>query len=219
MDWISVGYCVGLGVLVVVLNRVWDNALKRIQEKDAEEKMRNMKTNNDKVMNGEENDSIPEVERDNLPGTVDPETKQLLVDTLEKLKLEAKVDEDFKEFVMTDFQGEHFRIKIENKKFIEVQDLHWYEAPLDDLDNLLTIQKAMNWINMTTTCRMVYTIDNDDNMVNLHTQAALLWIPEIPDIDQYLEATLRYMLQVKNIFYSTMEKIRRAQYESENAKR
>ena len=180
---------------------------------------KHVKPNNDNVMNEEEYDDIPEVERDNIPETVDPETKQLLVDTLEKLKLEAKVDEDFKEFVMTDFQGEHFRIKIENKKFIEVQDLHWYEAPLDNLDNLLIIHKAMNWINMTTSCRMVYTIDDDENKVNLHTQTTLLWIPEIPEIDQYLEATLRYMLQVKSIFYSTMEKIRRAQYESEDAKK
>ena len=178
---------------------------------------KHVKPNNDKVMNEQEHDSILEVERDNIPETVDPKTKQLLVDTLEKLKLEAKVDEDFKEFVMTDFQGEHFRIKIENKKFIEVQDLHWYEAPLDNLDNLLIIQKAMNWINMTTSCRMVYTIDDDENKVNLHTQTTLLWIPEIPDIDQYLEATLRYMLQVKNIFYSTVEKIRRAKHENENA--
>ena len=178
---------------------------------------KHVKPNNDKVMNEQEHDSIPEVERDNIPETVDPKTKQLLVDTLEKLKLEAKVDEDFKEFVMTDFQGEHFRIKIENKKFIEVQDLHWYEAPLDNLDNLLIIHKAMNWINMTTSCRMVYTIDDDENKVNLHTQTTLLWIPEIPEIDQYLEATLRYMLQVKSIFYSSMEKIRQAQYESENA--
>ena len=143
---------------------------------------KHVKPNNDKVMNEQEHDSIPEVERDNIPETVDPKTKQLLVDTLEKLKLEAKVDEDFKEFVMTDFQGEHFRIKIENKKFIEVQDLHWYEAPLDNLDNLLIIHKAMNWINMTTSCRMVYTIDDDENKVNLHTQTTLLWIPEIPEI-------------------------------------
>lgn len=178
---------------------------------------KHVKPNNDQVMNKEEYDDIPEVERDNIPEAVDPETKQLLVDTLKKLNLEVKLDEDYTEYVMTDYQGEHFRIKIENKKFIEVQDLHWYEAPVDDLDNFLVVQKAMNWINMITTCRMVYTIDNDDNMVNLHTQAALLWIPEIPDIDQYLEATLRYMLQVKSIFYSTMEKIRRAQYESENA--
>lgn len=178
---------------------------------------KHVKSKKDKVMNEDVYDDIPEVERDNIPEAVDPETKQLLVDTLEKLKLEAKVDEDFKEFVMTDFQGEHFRIKIENKKFIEVQDLHWYEALLDNLDNLLIIHKAMNWINMTTSCRMVYTIDDDENKVNLHTQTTLLWIPEIPEIDQYLEATLRYMLQVKSIFYSTMEKIRQAQYESENA--
>lgn len=211
MDWLEVGYYVFLVIAVVLINRAWDNAIKRKQEKDVEEKIRKMEANKQDAK-----EKSPEMQGE-VPVSSESGTMILLTETMKQLNLEVVFDEEDKDAVRTIFQGEHLIIRIENSKFIEVRDLFWYEAPLDDLDNLSIIQKTINWCNLNTTCRMIYSRNDEEKTINLHTLVSMLWIPEIPDLDQYLGATLTYMLQVKGVFYSTMERIRREQYENVNA--
>jgi hypothetical protein len=210
MDWLEVGYYVFLVIAVVLINRAWDNAIKRKQEKDVEEKIRKMETNKQDAK-----EKSPEMQGE-VPVSSESGTMVLLTETMKQLNLEVVFDEEDKDAVRTIFQGEHLIIRIENNKFIEVRDLFWYEAPLDDLDNLSIIQKTLNWCNLNTTCRMIYSRNDEEKTINIHTLVTLLWIPEIPDLDQYLGATLMYMLQVKGVFYSTMERIRREVYERIN---
>ena len=210
MDWLEVGYYVFLVIAVVLINRAWDNAIKRKQEKDVEEKIRKMEANKQDAK-----EKSPEMQGE-VPVSSESGTMVLLTETMKQLNLEVVFDEEDKDAVRTIFQGEHLIIRIENNKFIEVRDLFWYEAPLDDLDNLSIIQKTLNWCNLNTTCRMIYSRNDEEKTINIHTLVTLLWIPEIPDLDQYLGATLMYMLQVKGVFYSTMERIRREVYERIN---
>ena len=210
MDWLEVGYYVFLVIAVVLINRAWDNAIKRKQEKDVEEKIRKMEANKQNA-----NEKSPEMHGE-VPVSSESGTMVLLTETMKQLNLDVVFDKEDKDAVRTIFQGEHLIIRIENSKFIEVRDLFWYEAPLDDLDNLSIIQKTINWCNLNTTCRMIYSRNDEEKTINLHTLVSMLWIPEIPDLDQYLGATLTYMLQVKGAFYSTMERIRREVYEKEN---
>jgi len=188
MDWIEIGYYVLLVTAVVVINRLWDNAINKQNEKKmAEENIHNINA------------------EDQAPS--DPKTMLLLTETLKQLNLKVDFDTEDKDVVRTDYQGEHFIIKVENNKFIEVRDLFWYEAPLDDLDNLSIIYKVTNWCNLNTSCRMIYSLNEKENTINIHTLTTLLWIPEIPEIEQYLEATLAYMLKVKHIFYTATKGI------------
>lgn len=202
MDWLEVVYFFGLVIVVVVVQRLWDNVIEKNKRKKAEEEIKKLKT---KDMKNEKNEDTKV--------STEPEVMLLLTQTLREMKLDIRHDEEDGDFVMTTFQGEYFRIKVENEKFIEVQDLFWYEAPVEDLDNLSMIQKTINLINTTNTfCRMIYSIDEEEKKINLHTLTSLLWIPEIPDLDQYLGSTMTYMLRIKMAFYSRMEILRREQF-------
>ena len=125
MDWIELGYYFLLVTVVVVINRLWDNAINKKNEKKMAEG--NMHKNNAK---------------DQAPS--ESKTMLLLTETLKQLNLKVDFDTEEKDVVRTDYQGEHFIIKGGNNKFIEIQDLFWYEAPLDDLDNLSIIYKVTN---------------------------------------------------------------------------
>lgn len=95
--------------------------------------------------------------------------------------------------------------------FIEIQDPFWYKAPLEDIDNLSVIHKAINNCNMFGMCKIVYT-HQEDKTINLHTLVQITFIPEIPDIDKYLGSMMIYMLEYKKMFYNEMEDIRKKQY-------
>ena len=144
-----------------------------------------------------------------------PTTRELLFTVLRNLKLEYKSDPD--EDIMFTYQGEHFEIWAQDEsKFIEIRYLWWFDAPLDDIDNLSIIHKAVNECNIYGKDRIVYNYLTDENTINLHTFSYFLWIPQIPEIEKYFKCMLEDAMKSQRLFFQTMEKIRREQYANAN---
>ncbi|MDE5740782.1 MAG: hypothetical protein K2H92_10840 [Bacteroidaceae bacterium] len=138
-------------------------------------------------------------------------TRTLLQVALHKLNLHYEFDSD-QNFVVR-YQGEYFRIMADDdSKYLDIQDLFWYSAPLDDIDNLSILYKAVNECNIYNMARMVYTYDRAENELNLHTLCKTLFMNQIPHPEAYLETLFENMLQIHHFFFHQMEKLRREEF-------
>lgn len=141
-----------------------------------------------------------------------PTTRSLLFSALEKLNLDYELDEDGD--INFKYQGENLQILADDgKKYILIRDLWWYSAPLDDIENLAILHRAVNECNYENAFAIIaYTQDTRDNTINLHTFRTMLWIPEIPDTEQYFLSSLDHLLHMHQRFYGKMESIRREKH-------
>lgn len=139
-------------------------------------------------------------------------TRMLLQVTLHKLNLQYDFD-DTQSFRVT-YQGEHFRILADDENgWIQIQDCGWYEASLDDIDNLALLHRGVNECNMRDLNKIVYTYNKIEKEVWLHTLRDLLWIPQIPSLEIYLQSTFNSMLRSHQLFFRMMEELRKEEFE------
>lgn len=145
-----------------------------------------------------------------------PTTRSLLFSTLDKLNLNYELDDDGD--INFKYHGESIQILADDdKKYIVIRDLWWYSAPLDDIDNLAILHRAVNECNIADVLNVItYSQDMNDHTINLHTFRGLHWIPEIPDVEQYFKTALDHILYMHHLFYEKMENIRREKYVEAN---
>lgn len=142
-------------------------------------------------------------------------TRTLLQVVLHKLNLQYEFD-DSQNFIVK-YQGETFRVIAEDESaYLYIQDLHWYDAPLDDIDNLSLVYKAVNECNMRDMVRLVYTIDGAENELSLHVLYDILWLSQIPNMESYLQASFDKMLRAHLLFFRQMEELRREEFGRSN---
>ncbi|MBR1668171.1 MAG: hypothetical protein IJ693_07820 [Bacteroidaceae bacterium] len=140
------------------------------------------------------------------------DTRTLLQVTLRELNLPYEFDEE-QNFIVT-YQGETFRILANNDSaYIHIQDLWWYDASLTDIDNLSLVHRAVNDCNIRDTNRIVYTYNREEQRIGIHTLCDILWISQIPNAEQYLQATMNSMLRSHHMFFRLMEDLRREEHE------
>lgn len=138
-------------------------------------------------------------------------SRTLLQVALHNLNLQYDFDDTQKFCVI--YQGEKFRIFADDEnRWIQIQDCGWYEASLDDIDNLALLHRAVNECNIRDGNKIVFTYNKIEKEIWLHTLCDLLWIPQIPDIEIYLQTTFNSMLQSHQFFFQMMEKLRREEY-------
>ena len=188
---VLLGFAMLLGVALYIRGRK-----KRRQEKKEKEKMEQDKRwhNNIKV-------TKPEIE-----------SRALLQQTLAKLSLKYDFDED-QNFIV-EYQGEKLRVIAENdSKTMHVHDGWWYDAPLDDIDNLSMLYKAVNEHNMSSSyTRIIYTAHQETQKIYLHILCDILWTSSISDIEEYLQAVFEAILRSHHLFYQKMEELRRKDF-------
>lgn len=143
-------------------------------------------------------------------------TRDHLFSVLRKLNLDYKLNEDGD--IIFQYQGENLQILAsDDRKYILIRDLWWYSAPLDDIENLAILHRAVNECNFENASSILaYTQDTDENTINIHTFRTMFWIPEIPEIEVYFRATLDGVLHMHHRFYDKMESIRREKHVEAN---
>lgn len=138
-------------------------------------------------------------------------TRTSLMVALRKLNLQYEFDEG--QNLIATYQGERFRIIADNESiWIQIQDCWWYRESLDDIDNLALLHRAVNECNIRDANKMVYTYNKEEHEVGIHTLRDLLWLPQIPDSDQYLQAAFDTMLRSHHYFFRMMEELRKEEY-------
>lgn len=176
-------------------------------EKDEAVEMPDEKTGSEEIIEG--NMEQMDIQ---LP---DSTTRTLLMVALRKLNLQYEFDDD-QNFIVV-YQGERFRIVADNESiWIQIQDCWWYRESLDDIDNLALLHRAVNECNIRDVNKIVYTYDNIEKEVGLHILRDLLWMPQIPTPEQYLQTTFDTMFRSHHFFFRMMEELRKDEYGRHN---
>lgn len=204
-----------LGGLFVLLVIIWlifwgSNSIGKLVKLLKTKK--NMKKEQMKTDKTEEEENV-EIPINN--GTSELSTRTLLQLALHRLNLQYEFDAE-QNFIVR-YQGETFRIVAEDENvYLQIQDLRWYDAPLDDIDNLSLLYKAVNECNMRNMVRLVYTYDRAENELSLHALYDILWMSQIPDIEALLVASFEKMLRAHHLFFQVMEELRREEFGRNN---
>ena len=140
-------------------------------------------------------------------------SRELLAFALKKLGCNCDPSEGEGEFHTT-FQGEHFRIFCsDDYRFIDIQDLAWYDAPLHDINNMSLMRRAINDCNVSAQATIVYSIYDDEDQIVLHSLKEAYWSAEIDQVDAYLGSLFNRLLQSHHRFFNRMETLRQQEYD------
>lgn len=126
-----------------------------------------------------------------------PHTKDLCIELLKQLNCEVTTSKENENRLYFQYQGEHFIIDATNESFfIDIWDPRWYIVPLDDLEQMSNVRKAINTINSWCGTTIFYTIKEEQKFV-LHSKRQCILPKELPNVKEYLMALLNDFFTVK----------------------
>lgn len=140
----------------------------------------------------------------------DSDTVNLVYEVLRKIGCEPAEEKQIGDeyYVYFNYQGETFLIIAKrDTKWINVYDLWWYSlSSYKDIEEFSILRKLINEENKNGSYIVFYTINNENEQIDVHTKKNVLFIPQIPDIDQYLISVLQYSFETKLNIFIELEK-------------
>ena len=107
------------------------------------------------------------------------------------------------------YQGEKFVVDASNdNRYIHIWDTYWEHVELYDIDEFARIKKAINLSNLNCATTTVYTIDEAGSNVDVHCKAVILFIPQIPEIENYLRGELNDFFRAHQFINGEMAKMK-----------
>ena len=127
-----------------------------------------------------------------------PHTKDLCIELLKQLNCKAAVAEEDENRLCFQYQGELFVIDTSNESFfIDIWDPRWYIVPLDDLEQMSNVRKAINTINNYSGTTIVYCIEEEEQKFVLHSKRQCILPKDLPNVKEHLSALLNDFFTVK----------------------
>ena len=140
----------------------------------------------------------------------DSDTVNLVYEVLRKIGCEPAEEKQIGDeyYVYFNYQGETFLIIAKrDTKWINVYDLWWYSlSSYKDIEEFSILRKLINEENKNGSYIVFYTINDENEQIDVHTKKNVLFIPQIPDIDQYLISVLQYFFETKRNIFIELEK-------------
>lgn len=134
-------------------------------------------------------------------------TRNLVFDTLSKMGCQYTIGDD--DSIAFTFQGERFVIYASDDcLMIDIWDYLWEAYELYDIDGLSHLKRAINEANARAAVTTVYTISESKSSVEVHCHQKLLFIPQIPSIEDYLQAMLANFFRVHHFIAAELEKVK-----------
>ena len=142
-------------------------------------------------------------------------TRDLFLETLTKIGCQYVIEEDEnveEGDIRFGYQGEYFVVRASNKThYIQIYDTHWGHVELYDIDDFARLKKAINESNIRNSVTTIYTIDEAGSNVDVHCKSVILFVPEIPNIADYLRLELSEYFRVHETINLEMAKQREAE--------
>jgi hypothetical protein len=119
-------------------------------------------------------------------------TKDLLLETLTKIGCQYELGEgEDTDRIYFAFQGENFvAIANNEEKYVIIWDPCWWQVELYDIDEFSRLRKAINTSNLNCSVTTIFTIDEAAKHVDVHCKTTTVFIPEIPENEDYLRVIL-----------------------------
>lgn len=137
-------------------------------------------------------------------------TRDLFLETLTKIGCQYELpEEEGDNRIFFAYQGEHFFVIATNEaKLIQIYDTHWGHVELYNIDEFARLKRAINDSNLNNNVTTVYTIDEAGSNVNVHSRYSILFVPQIPDIEDYLRWALNEFFRVHQHVGNELVKLR-----------
>ena len=137
-------------------------------------------------------------------------TRDIFLETLTKIGCQYELaEEEGDNRIFFAYQGEHFFVIATNKmQCIHIYDTHWEHVELYDIDEFARLKKAINNSNLKNSVTTVYTIDEAGSNVDVHCKFCMLFVPQIPDIENYLRWALNEFFRAHQHVGNEMAKLR-----------
>lgn len=134
--------------------------------------------------------------------------RDLFLETLTKIGCQYDLTEDGDDIYFA-YQGEHFLVNASNKRrAIYIYDIKWGQVELYDIEEVSRLRKAINKANLETTVTTLYTIDESENSMSVHCKTCILFVPQIPDIENYLSWVLSEFFDAHQCVGAEMARLR-----------
>lgn len=148
-----------------------------------------------------------DVETENVNmGLQQLKTKELVIDTLKKIGCKPEEDEDGS--LRFDYQEGYFVISYSDTSYsIRVDLPFWYDFPTYDIDQFSRMQKAVNEANTRKIYKVFYAVNKEMETVYLHSTIDLLFVPQIPRLDDYLREAFRVLFKSRYFVYNEIKEI------------
>lgn len=111
----------------------------------------------------------------------------------------------------TMYQGEYFIMRADDDDWQAMAyDVRWLTVPLDDIDALADVRRAVNECNTNyLNATLCYTIDEEDQVMAVHTKFDILLIGTIPDYRAYLNSRFEAAFLQRREFHKEMAALRK----------
>ena len=193
--------------IIVKLSNWWDN------RKEEKERQRMITMNQDAAARQIMNNTF---ERSKNVMEQTKGTRDLFLETLSKIgcQYELVEGEEDSDKIYFAYQGENFTASASNDGwYVHLWDTHWGHVELYDINEFARLKKTINLSNLNCATMTVYTIDEAGSNVDVHCKSVIPFIPQIPELENYLRSELNDFFRAHQLVGNEMVK----QREVENA--
>ena len=140
-------------------------------------------------------------------------TRDLFLETLTKIGCQYEfAEEEGDDRIFFAYQGEHFFVNATNEGwYIHIYDTHWGHVELYDIEEFARLKKAINGSNLSNSVMTVYTIDEAGSNVDVHCKSTILFVPQIPHIEDYLRLELNEFFRAHQYVGNEMARLRESE--------
>lgn len=134
--------------------------------------------------------------------------RDCFLETLKKLGCQYEIDEEDGRIQFA-FQGENFVADATNEGcYVHLWDTFWGQVELYDIDEFTRLRKAINTSNINSATTTVYSINEAGSSVDVHSKKSILFLPQIPQVENYLRSELGDFFRAHQIVGYEMAKMR-----------
>ncbi len=136
-------------------------------------------------------------------------TRDLFLDTLTKIGCQYQLGEGNDTRIFFAYQGEHFLAYTTNDlRYVHLWDPCWERVDLYDIDEVSRLRKTINTSNLKTSVTAVFTIDEEEKTMDVHSKSVILFVSSIPSLEDYLTAQLLEHFRSHQMVRTEMGKLR-----------
>lgn len=131
-----------------------------------------------------------------------------VIETLRNMGCQPNWDDDY---VYINYRDNNFAIATaEDSYFIQIFFTNWGYVSLDDIDSVTRVRTAINKLNENNTFNIVYTLDEQNWQMNVHTRYTTVWTPGITHKEDYLDILFCDMINTRLHLENTLNELNEA---------
>ena len=134
------------------------------------------------------------------------DVKKLFLDTLTKIGCKYTLDKEDGGIGFS-FQGEQFWAWVRGNFYVDIWDYCWMTREMCDMEGISRIKKLINEANSMFGVSTTYSVNDANDRLSIHCSNIIPFIPQMPDIEDYLKMEMHQFFRVHRYIEIEEEKL------------